>query len=205
MPSVRARMTGAERRAAIVQAAIQIFSQKGFRGTTTRELASAVGVSEPVLYQHFATKRDLYNAIVDHLIEQTSATFRDSLAALGEDYDDRTFFQWLGEQIMEWYTVRTKEVRLLFFSALEGHNLAQLWHEKAITSFMLWVEDYYNRRALAGAFVKTDAYLASRTFIGMVANYGQTCMLFPYSVTGLSPREVVSGIVDIYLDGVRVR
>lgn len=204
-PSVRARMTGAERRAAIVQAAIQLFSQKGFRGATTRELASAVGVSEPVLYQHFATKRDLYDAIVDRLIAETSATFLQSLEELGEDYDDRAFFQWLGEQIVMWYTARTREVRLLLFSALEGHNLAQLWHEKAIASFLLWVEDYYRRRTLAGAFVPANAPLAARAFIGMVANYGQTTMLFPYTATGMPPKEVVSCMVGIYLDGVRTR
>jgi AcrR family transcriptional regulator len=198
-------MSGAERRAAIVQAAIQMFSQKGFRGTTTRELASAVGVSEPVLYQHFATKKDLYDAIVDRLIEETSTTFQRSFAALGENYDDRQFFQWLGEHILEWYSHSTKELRLLLFSALEGHNLAQLWHEKAITSFLLWVEDYYRRRTLAGAFVPANASLAARAFIGMVGNYGQTCMLYPYTSTGMPEKEVVSNMVRFYLDGVRTR
>src|SRR5690242_18167586 len=62
MPS---RMKGGERRAAIVTEAIRLFAEKGFRGTTTRELASAVGVTEPVLYQHFKTKRDLYTAIIE--------------------------------------------------------------------------------------------------------------------------------------------
>ncbi|MFM9597624.1 TetR/AcrR family transcriptional regulator, partial [Streptomyces scabiei] len=58
------RLSRAERRAAIIEAAIELFSEKGFRGTTTRELAQAVGVSEPVLYQHFATKKELYIAIL---------------------------------------------------------------------------------------------------------------------------------------------
>lgn len=205
VPSTRCRMSGVERRAAIVQAAIQLFSKKGFRGTTTRELASAVGVSEPVLYQHFATKRDLYDAIVDRLIEETSATFQQSLAALGEDYDDRAFFQWLGEQILDWYNNRTREFRLLLFSALEGHDLAQLWHEKAINAFLLWVEDFYRRRAEAGAFVFPDSRLAARAFTGMVANYGQSSLLFPYTALQLPDREIVSNMVSLYLDGVRPR
>jgi AcrR family transcriptional regulator len=198
-------MSGVERRAAIVQAAIQLFSQKGFRGTTTRELASALGVSEPVLYQHFATKRELYDAIVDRLIEDSAASFHQALAALGDEFDDRAFLQWLGETILEWYTSRTTEVRLLLFSALEGHNLAQLWHEKAITSFLLWVEDYYRRRSEAGAFVAANAMLAARAFTGMVANYGQSSLLFPYTAIELPAREVVSQMVSLYLDGVRTR
>ena len=58
------RMSSEERRAAIIHAACRLFAEKGFRGTTTRELAAAVGVTEPVLYEHFRTKRDLYSAII---------------------------------------------------------------------------------------------------------------------------------------------
>jgi AcrR family transcriptional regulator len=41
-----------------VKAAIHLFAEKGFRGATTRGLAAALGVSGPVLYQHFKNKRD---------------------------------------------------------------------------------------------------------------------------------------------------
>jgi AcrR family transcriptional regulator len=201
----RPRLSGAERRLAIVQAAVQLFSQKGFRGTTTRELASAVGVSEPVLYQHFATKKDLYTAIVDHLIAETSSTFQRSLLALGEEYDDRAFFRWLGEQILLWYTAQSSHVRLLFFSALEGHELAQLWHEKAVAEFISWVEDYYRRQASAGAFVPADPQLAARAFIGMIAHFGQTTLLFPYTTLKLSNKEAVDQFVNLFLNGIRTR
>jgi len=62
---MKTRMRGEERHAAIVRCAIRLFAEKGFRGATTRELAASVGVTEPVLYQHFETKRDLYAAIIE--------------------------------------------------------------------------------------------------------------------------------------------
>jgi AcrR family transcriptional regulator len=58
-------MTSEERRAAILAAAVRLFAERGFRGTTTRALARAVGVSEPVLYEHFKSKHELYKAIVE--------------------------------------------------------------------------------------------------------------------------------------------
>ena len=58
-------MKSDERRDAIVHSAIHLFAEKGFRGATTRELAAAAGVTEPVLYQHFRTKSDLYSAIIE--------------------------------------------------------------------------------------------------------------------------------------------
>lgn len=59
------RLPAAERRLALVETAIRVFSDGSYRGTTTAEIARAAGVSEPVLYRHFASKRDLYLACID--------------------------------------------------------------------------------------------------------------------------------------------
>jgi AcrR family transcriptional regulator len=69
---MKTRMRGVDRHASIVRSAIQLFAEKGFRGTTTRELAAALEVTEPVLYQHFRTKSDLYSAIIDAKASQAS-------------------------------------------------------------------------------------------------------------------------------------
>jgi AcrR family transcriptional regulator len=57
------RLSGEERRAAIIQAVRRVFAEKGFHGTTTRELADAAGVSEALLFKHFPTKEALYSAM----------------------------------------------------------------------------------------------------------------------------------------------
>jgi AcrR family transcriptional regulator len=57
------KLTGKERRAAIVKAVRQVFAEKGFDGTTTRELALAAGVSEALLFKHFPNKEALYSAM----------------------------------------------------------------------------------------------------------------------------------------------
>jgi AcrR family transcriptional regulator len=57
------RLSSEERRAAIIQAVRQAFAEKGFHGTTTRELADAAGVSEALLFKHFPTKEALFSAM----------------------------------------------------------------------------------------------------------------------------------------------
>src|SRR5437660_4412679 len=57
------KMSSEERRAAIVKAVRRVFAEKGFDGTTTRELAEAAGVSEALLYRHFPNKEALYLAM----------------------------------------------------------------------------------------------------------------------------------------------
>src|SRR5213080_2118089 len=59
-------MAGDERRLQILKVAMRLFSQRGFRGTTTKEIAQAAGVSEAMVFRHFATKKELYSAILDH-------------------------------------------------------------------------------------------------------------------------------------------
>src|SRR5919109_5028362 len=60
-----ARLSSEERRQAIVDAVKGVFAEKGFDGTTTRELANAAGVSEALLYKHFPSKESLYAAMLD--------------------------------------------------------------------------------------------------------------------------------------------
>ena len=56
------RLPAAERRQSLLEAALPIFAAGSYRGVTTAEIARAAGVSEPVLYRHFPSKRALYLA-----------------------------------------------------------------------------------------------------------------------------------------------
>ena len=78
--SATIRMPAAERRLKLVETAIRVFSEGSYRGTTTAEIARAAGVSEPILYRHFASKRDLYLAALDHVWSQARAAWETALA-----------------------------------------------------------------------------------------------------------------------------
>ena len=65
------RMAAAERRQHLIETAIRLFTDGSYHGTTTAEIARAAGVSEPILYRHFASKRDLYLAALEHVWAKT--------------------------------------------------------------------------------------------------------------------------------------
>jgi TetR/AcrR family transcriptional regulator len=65
MSATKPRLSAEERRAAVLDTACGIFSKGSYRGTTTAEIARQAGVTEPILYRHFASKRDLYLACLD--------------------------------------------------------------------------------------------------------------------------------------------
>jgi len=77
------RLSAAERRAAILQAALHVFSDGSYAGATTAEIAREAGVSEPILYRHFASKRDLYFACVDEAWSRVRGKLEARMEELG--------------------------------------------------------------------------------------------------------------------------
>jgi len=73
----RPRLRADARRQAVLETACLVFSRSSYRGATTAEIAREAGISEPILYRHFGSKRDLYLACLDHAWE----TFREEAQA----------------------------------------------------------------------------------------------------------------------------
>jgi TetR/AcrR family transcriptional regulator len=96
MSAVRPRLAATERRAAVLQTACRVFSQGSYRGTTTAEIAREAGVSEPILYRHFASKRDLYLACIDEAWRQVRVIWD---AALAQEGDGAECFSAMGRAL----------------------------------------------------------------------------------------------------------
>jgi AcrR family transcriptional regulator len=196
-------MTSQERREAIIDAAIKLFADKGFRGTTTRELAAAVRVSEPVLYQHFQTKRELYAAIIQRKAQASEQRMKEKLGPFFEAADDAAFFAKLAEMIIDWYEEDPAYIRILLFSALEGHELSDLFHECQCNSFLDRVTEYIRRRIEAGAFREVNPGAVAGAFAGMVAHYSQCRAITPNVVEAYPKEDVIPVFVQIFLNGIR--
>lgn len=65
------RLPAAKRREQLLDKAAQLFALHGYSGTTTAEIAKAAGVTEPIIYRHFSSKRDMFIALVQRTSEQT--------------------------------------------------------------------------------------------------------------------------------------
>lgn len=86
-----AKLSGQERRAAIIKAVQRVFVEKGFHGTTTRELAEAAGVSEALLFKHFPSKEALYAAIQVSCFEEEGSRSAEGIDALAPSTSSLVF------------------------------------------------------------------------------------------------------------------
>ncbi len=201
---MKVRMKSEERRAAIVQSAIHLFAEKGFRGATTRELAAAAGVTEPVLYQHFHNKSDLYCAIIEAKAAEVSGHTAE-LGELARAGDDRAFFGGVGDVILRRYEEDPELSRLLFFSSLERHELSDLFFERLFVGFYKLVTGYIRRRIREGEFRRVDPEIAARGLIGMISYHGLVALLFPGQFRMQKRRRIVDESVGIFLNGISGR
>jgi AcrR family transcriptional regulator len=78
------RLPAAERRQAIIEAALRVFSSGSYAGTTTAEIAREAGVSEPILYRHFESKRELWFVCLDAAWCQFRAGIEQALDEMGD-------------------------------------------------------------------------------------------------------------------------
>jgi AcrR family transcriptional regulator len=180
-------MAAEERRQQIVRVALRLFSERGFRGTTTKEIAHAAGVSEAIIFRHFATKEDLYAAIIDfkacagtgvscpvapegaqpHFVEAVCRPVGEAMRR----GDDRAVFESLALTMMEHHQKDPEFLRLLLYSALEGHQLAQIFWDKNVRVLYDFLGAYIRERQRGGAFRDVDPLVVVRAFAGAVTHH----------------------------------
>jgi AcrR family transcriptional regulator len=196
------KMTAALRRAQIISVSKQLFSKKGFSGTTTKEIAKASGISEAMIFRHFASKRELYSAIIDQRIREVGDPIADEAV---EAKDDELVFASLARFVLDKTEQDPTMMRLLYFSALEGHELSDIFYSSHEIKRVMKLVEYIKLRIADGAFRNLDAVLVARAFIGMLYTYVTARHLFnsekyfPKTTTDL----VVSNFLKIFLDGIR--
>jgi len=196
------RLSSAERRSQIVRISAELFSKKGFKGTTTKAIAKKVGISEAMIFRYFPTKDDLYNAIIIDRVGDKEDIFLPIEAA--NQRDDNKVFEVLADYLMKKNEDDTVFLRLLQFSILEGHRLSDIFFETHIRRKTQFLSDYVEQRIAEGAFQKMPPFLIARGFLGMVIQYimGKEIFWKEYEFQ-YSRKDVVETFVNIFLEGIK--
>ena len=190
-----------DRRHDILAAAMELFAKKGFRGTTTRDLATQADVNEAIIFRYFNNKDELYRAILEHKAGENRNAHLEELERTAGSNDDRKFFETVGRTFLEKHEKDSTFYRLLLFSALEGHQLSDMF--VASITARNPIRNYIQKRINEGAFRKVDAELAARGLVGMFASFVLWQEIFGFKKTHPHDREeVVRTFVSIFLKGI---
>ena len=151
------RLTATARREQILEVALDVFSSAGFHGASMNDVAVAAGVTKPVLYQHFDSKRDLYTALLD----EVGHRLLDAIAkATAEATDGRTQTELGFRAYFRWVASDEAAFRLLFGSGTSSDRefakaIAAVTAQAAAATVPLIAVDIpeSRRRTLAHALV----------------------------------------------------
>jgi len=197
------RMSAQDRRRQIVRTAMELFARKGFKGTTTKEIALSAGVNEAIIFRHFPTKNDLYAAIIDDKMEECREWIGRVHEEAGQRKDDRAVFLELARGILTFHHQDGTFMRLLLYSALEGHDLSRIFFETQVTKHFNFLADYIAQRIDDGVFRAVNPKVAARAFLGMVVNQAQVRELFDPKgkLLNVDHAAAASAFVEIFLSG----
>lgn len=133
------RMPAEKRREQLLDCAAELFAAQGYARATTAQLAKAAGVTEPIIYRHFNSKRDLFAALITRTGQETLDAWERHLAS-AEDPGER-LRRLIGDNPMVGKRTRTGyRVFLLAISEIDDEKI-----HAAINDHIQAVKDFIAR------------------------------------------------------------
>jgi len=154
------RMTGLDRKQAIIMAARPLFAQNGFNGTSVRAIAKAAGVSEALLYKHFPSKEDLYKEIQGYAVD-LSGILSSEMSKLKPGAESLVKYAYLTIRLIMFEVPAFKEAQYwherLLFRSLVGDNRYARAHFKNIQELFMPLVHKCIEAAIADGDIKRSA------------------------------------------------
>ena len=157
MPKERSRDT----KAAILDEAMRLFSEQGFRATTVRDIASAVGIKDASLYNHYPSKQAMFDAIVEQALDTMKEGFY-RRGALFLTTDDASIY---GDILFcDPYVVRLR--KLLVINQFENERATYVYRLIFAEQPLRLQETVFSHLMKSGEFEQGDARLFALEFYG---------------------------------------
>lgn len=195
------RLTHERRHQQILDTAIDVFAKFGFRGTTTKQIAKAAGVSEATIFLHFPSKEALYKAILEEVIRS-----QQPLTGILDEAADEPVAEVLGRLAQAFMRQEHKDaalVRLALFSALERHTLAAQLAAQHLGGPVQSLARVLKRAKGRGELrADVDPETAARAFDSLLVH--QILLREVLGQHHVSPGDI-RPFIDIYLRGIASR
>lgn len=196
------RLPASERKAQILRTAAELFSQQGYEGTKTSQIAREAGVNEAIIFRHFNTKEDLYWAVLSDSCSMVSLKthLKD---VMDPEYSPEEGLTGLAHFVLERVSQHPQLSRLLLFAALENHKLSHRFFKLYIANKYEELAAYIRTQTKRGFFRSDiDPTLAARGFFGMLIYHLQIQELFGgKTVQQYDLRNVSATFVKLWLRG----
>jgi TetR/AcrR family transcriptional regulator len=148
--SARPRLPADERRAAVLDTACRVFARCSYRGATTAEIAREAGVTEPILYRHFASKQALYLACIESAWKRVRESWDQAVAA---EPDPNAWTQAMSSAFLDFKEQRSAVAQLWLRALTESGDDPEIrrYLRRHLRDVHGFVADVVRRAQAAGA------------------------------------------------------
>jgi AcrR family transcriptional regulator len=190
-----------ERRNKIIDAALAVFSSRGFRGATTKEIARAAGINEVTLFRYFGTKENLFSEVFNH--HSLFPTLRELIPEHREESYEKVMTG-LAARIMEIYRSQKDLIHLVLLESYRYPNQGIMFFKQIYGKIFQPLAKYLEEKKRAGEIGQLDPELAARAFLGMFFSFFVAQeFLLGKRVVQVSDTVVIREFVRIFLNGTR--
>lgn len=208
MTGENAPSRGEKTRAAIMDAAMKLFLQKGYNGTSMRQIAAEAGITASSIYNHFASKREIFTALFAKLAPMPSVieawsevTEEDS--ALSPSKGPAALLRGTADTLLTILEENADFFRLIFIDILEfdGQTTQNYFRELVPRGLDLW-QGLVTHLQASGQLRDIPPLIFARAFIGLFFAYFVTQRFLLQGVVDRFDEDWVDGLLDILLHGV---
>lgn len=188
----------------ILDAALAVFSRKGYGQTTIPDIAAEAGVAVGTIYHYYQSKRDLLVTLI-HTYAKSERLAR-VFAHLSKK-DDQASVRSILEIGLDWRAEDLKGFIFVLTEVLRDPELGQQFSSQFLDSLLHSLEKYMGKRVSSGEFRQVDQKVAARAVVGMMLGF----LLLKQMEGEHSPAkemqlpELTAEMADIILEGVRKR
>ncbi|MCS7279457.1 MAG: TetR/AcrR family transcriptional regulator [Thermodesulfobacteriaceae bacterium] len=183
----------------ILETALKLFSQKGYLGATTKEIASLAGIAEITLFRYFSSKEILFEEVINNF------SFYPKLKEILNEIKDKPYKEALVIIALEFLNLLESKKELIKIMQCEMERYPdkiQKIHDTIIYNTIQLLSSYFKTLQERGMLRKFESELGAQAFLGMFFSYfyGKEIKKISHFREG-EVKRIVEEFVDIFING----
>lgn len=198
------RLVRGNREEEILEAAVKIFSEKGFNAATTSEIAKEAGIAEGTIFRYFKTKKDILRKVMIKLVEvlgERLITKRlNQIFEENKQKDEKEILKILLKDRLE-EAMKYSDMLKVVITEMQYHeDLREAFIKNVVTKGVGILEQYFNSGIERGVFRNINTTIAIRSMLGMMGIYILQKNMLP-EVINMDDDEQLDIMIDLILNG----
>lgn len=152
----------------ILETSLKLFSQKGYLGATTKEIAKEAGIAEITLFRHFPSKEELFETVI------TEYSFLPALKGILKEIADMEYSEALSliaKRFLETLSSRKDLIQIMHSEMHRYPDKIHIIHNSIVDDVIKTLASYFEKLKAKGLLTEFDSELGARAFLGMFFSY----------------------------------